>query len=498
MALWFARLATDRLQRREAAAPGAPPLVVAAREKNALRLAAVDAAAARLGLMPGQALANARAMVPELRVVPQDIAADDALLMRLAAWCDRFTPLVAVEAPQGLLLDVSGAAHLFGGEAALLGHILASLRATGFGVQGAIAGTARAARALARHKDGCIVPPGEERAAISCLPIEALALDAVVTHAFRRAGLKTLAQAAGRKRAEITARFGAGTLAALDEICGMEASPISPRPPQPDYWLAQNFAVPVITQEVIRASLLGLAQKLCAWLEQDGAGARQVAASFFRADGATRRIGIETAGPTREAQMLDRLFQERLAALADPLDPGFGFDLIRLHATRVERWREERAGLEEDARAEGDIRFLIDQLSARFGRGKLLRLEPQDTHVPEQAWRSTPAQEAQGLPATWPDLRAAGEAPCRPLRLLAPPELAEVMQEPLRLTWRRAVHRLRQWEGPERIALEWWRGADAGAARDYYRAEDDDGRRFWLFCEAAPEPARWFVHGLFA
>ena len=474
------------------------PLVIAAKEKNALRLAAVDGAAARLGLHQGQPLANARAMVPDLAVAEADDAADDALLVRLAEWCDRFTPLVAVEGKSGLVLDITGASHLFAGEAALLKRITSALRASGLAVQAAIAATALAAMALARHCAGRIVGEGQEREALSPLPIAALPLSPTIIHAFRRAGLKTLGQVASRKRVEITSRFGAATLALLDEAFGLEGKPISPRRPAPDFWQAHAFAEPVATHDIIRATVLALAQSLCALLEKNGMGARHVEAAFFRSDGAVRRIAVETARPTCEALIIDRLFHERLEAVADPLDPGFGFDLIRLCALRVEPVRQVAQALDADQQQHQDIAFLVDRLAARFGRTRILRLAPRDTHIPEAAWQDVPAQNGEDVSLTWPVLRVAGVAPRRPLRLLVRPEPVDVQEPPLRFSWRKASHLIIRWEGPERIAMEWWRAPLPLPARDYYRAEDEQGRRFWLYCDPARAPPQWFMHGIFA
>jgi protein ImuB len=192
-------------------------MVVVAKEKNMLRLAAVDRRSTALGLAIGQPLANARAMLPDLDVVEADTAEDTAFLARIAAWCGRFTPLVAIDGVRVLLLDVTGASHLFGGEQAMVLKIRDSLRGHGLAVRAAMAGTAVAARALARYCDGSVTAPGGEAAAMAPLPIAALSLDPLVAHALRRAGLKTVGQVAGRKRTELVARLGAATLAVLDE-----------------------------------------------------------------------------------------------------------------------------------------------------------------------------------------------------------------------------------------------------------------------------------------
>lgn len=501
MALWFPRLPTDRLQRRErtqkASAPEAPPLVLVVKTDNALRLSAVDRKATLLGLTIGQPLANARAMLPVLKVAAANDPADLKLLTQIADWCDRFTPMVALDSPGGLFLDITGVAHLFGGEKKLLGRICRILRTWNFAVQAAIAGTAQAAHALAHHRDGHIVEEGEEAQAVSPLPVEALRLDPVITHAFRKAGLKTIGQVAGRKRSEIVSRFGAETLAVMGEVLGQDSRPISPRRLPPDYWQAKNFAEPVLTLDVIQSTLQALAASLCTVMEHNGVGACHLEASLFRSDGAIRRIAVETGGPVCAVPVIGRLFQERLASLADPLDTGFGFDLIRLAALRVERMEALASSFDAVAQTRDAINFLIDRLAVRFGRRRVLRLYPQDSHVPENAWLVIPAQDAKETAASWQVVRAHGEAPRRPLRLFTPPESIEIKHMPLRLQWRKAWHSITQWEGPERIAMEWWRQETSQVTRDYYRAEDETGRRYWLCCELSIPP-KWFLQGVFA
>jgi len=505
LALWLPRLSTDRLRRKSKASgrPDDRPLVVAEKTENAIRLSAVDARAARLGLSTGMALADARARIPDIAVVPANAAKDAKLLASIADWCERYTPLVALDSPDGLLFDITGAAHLFGGEAALLQTIRDAISKQGFAVGIAIAGTSVAARALARFAHGTIVPAGGEAGALASLPVESLGADHAITHALKRAGLKTLGQLTTRGREELTARFGADFRFLLDCALGKAQSPITPRRALPDLLAERRFADPVVTDAVIHESLISLTKSLASVLERRGEGARAFEATFFRADGVTRRLMIETADAIRDPAIAGRLFREKLDALADPLDPGFGFDLIRLSAHGLQRLEARAAAFNEET-SEKEIRFLIDCLSTRFGAQRVLRFQPQDTHVPEAEVITLPAQYT---PLDKTEYRSCSETPRRPLRLFARPEPIEVMAEvpdgpPVHFRWRRALHRVVLAEGPERIALEWWRGQTSKPTRDYYRVEDDQGRRFWLYRDGiyareVTEP-RWFVHGAFA
>jgi len=501
-------LPTDRLQRAQhAGAPDERPVVVVAKIDNALRLTAVDRKAAQMNLRVGMPLADARAMIPTLKVVEADEEADRKLIERIADWCDRYTPLVALDPPHGLLLDVTGVAQLFGGERALLDSAHAAIAKQGFAVKAAIAGNAAAARALAHYAEGMIAEPSAEAEAIAMLPIAALQLDAEALHGLKRAGLKTIGAVASRTRAELTKRFGAKMVALIDCALGLAEKPISPRRALPDCMAEHRFAEPVVTEAVIAESLLSLAKTLAAVLEKRGEGMRALAASFYRADGVVRRIIIETGKPLRDPVVIQKLFRERLDSLTDPLDPGFGFDLIRLEVSRAERYDAQAGRLEESDAGKREIAYLIDRLAARFGPQRVLSFCPLDSHIPEAAGAAIPAQYTKPTKASWQKLSAANEAPRRPLRMFAQPEPIDVMAEvpdgpPLRFRWRRVAHQVARAEGPERIAMEWWRHQEPKPTRDYYRVEDDEGRRFWLYrdglYERETDRPRWYVHGVFA
>lgn len=494
------------MRKRNGEAPPADlPLVVVAKINNALQLTAVDERAARDGLHPGLPLTDARARVPALDVAEADVTADHALLAAIADWCERFTPLIALDPPEGIFLDITGCAHLFGGEAAMLRTLWDFVLAQEISLHAAIAGTPVAALALAKGASGVIVAHGGESEAVSPLPVATLQVDEKIIYALKRAGLKTVGEVAGRSSAELTARFGASFMATLEQALGKNGQPLSPRRPVPDYVAERRFAEPVATAEVIERAARSLAATLENILEERGQGARKLELSFFRTDGAVRRIRLETGKPLRDAATVSGLFAERLEALADPLDPGFGFDLIRLSALQVERLEYRAAGLEAD-RDDEEITALIDRLSARFGASRITRLLAQDTHIPERAAASCPAQ--RGLHSSpWPQLREAREPPRRPVLMLSPPEpvqnvIADIPEgPPARFVWRRAAHKIARAEGPERIAMEWWRDAAANT-RDYFQVEDEEGRRFWLYRDGLYEretnEPRWFMHGLFA
>ena len=396
------------------------PRVVVAKEHNTLLIYSLDDAAAHYGLTVGQPLANARAICPHLEVFDADPAADAKTLNDIADWCDRFTPLVALDCPHGLYLDITGCAHLFGGEAAILRHLCDALTAQGFGVSAAIASTPICARTMNRHVHGRIVADGEEADAVSPLPVFTLGADEAISGGLRRAGLKTIGDVASRARHEITARFGAAFTARLEQALGQGDAPISPRKPLPDYIVEQRFAEPVATEGVISATLSRLAVTLVASMEKQGKGARRLEASFFRTDGVVRTLVVDTGQAVTRGNVIDRLFRERLDSLSDPLDPGFGFDLIRLSASRTEIVVQQQRDLDSHVHDNDELAALIDRIAARIGGKRVVVHLPQDTHIPERAALAAPAQHhlaaATAADVAGADARRAAAAPVAAVR----------------------------------------------------------------------------------
>jgi protein ImuB len=505
MALWWPRLPTDRLIRKNGARFDAP-LVISQKANNALIVYALEMRAQKLGLHRGQPLANARAMVERLAIMPADEKADAALLEGIADWCDRFTPLISLDSPDGLFLDITGAAHLFGGETKMLATVTASIAKQGFTIQGAIAGTSLAAHALARYAPSTIVPPGGEAEAVAPLPITALECDDKTLRALHHAGLKAVGMVAGRLSSELSERLGTGFVSRLKVVLGAEEKPLQPRRALPDLMAEQRFAEPIVTEGMIATSLLHLAQHLSAILEREGRGARMLETAFFRADGKVERIAVRTGEPLRDAQVMLRLLRQRLDALADPLDPGFGFDLIRLEALLAEETKPATISFDSNENARRQIGFLVDRLSARFGDARVQRFVPQETHIPEAESAAVPAQDADLNEQNWALNRLPGDPPRRPLRLLEKPE--EIKADfpvapdgaPKFFTWRQCRHEVARAEGPERIAMEWWRRK--ALTRDYFRVETKEGQRFWLYRDGLYKEEgfadRWYLQGIFA
>ena len=404
------------------------PLVMAEKVKGALRLSAVDPEAARQGLSPGLTLADARARLPELRVFTARPEADEALLARVLDDFDRFSPMIALDPPNGLMLDVTGCAHLFGGEAGLIEAVRSRSDRLGLHSRCALACTPQAARALGRFGVGGIFDLNASRAAVRRLPVAALELEEREEQALRRAGLKRLGDLDDRPRAPMAARFGADFPARLARLLGDEDIRITPHRPAPPIVSDRVFFEPISADEDVQRVLSDLLKETMARLEAATLGARAFEAGFYRVDGGVRRIRLGVGRATRDDGSVLRLFRERLAALDTPLDPGFGFDQMRMAAGEVERLDPVQVALAGDADAAGDLNRLIDRLVARLGRGAVLRFQPQGSHIPERSARWIPAASDHEPVEPWPE-RDPDDPPLRPLHLFNPPQPVETLAE---------------------------------------------------------------------
>ncbi len=506
------------------------PIATVTKVKGAFRLVAVDRLAAALGLKPGIALADARAMHPRLDIRDADTKGDLATRDGIVDWCRLFTPLAAPDGENAAMLDITGAAHLFGGEVALMDTMVGRLVRQGFSASVAIAATPGAAWALARYGNGRrLVTEGTGMAECAKLfapmPLAALRLDETLIARLGQAGLRRVGDLLLRPRAPIAARFGTAIHHRLDVLLGRARDPISPRFEAPAFVAERRFAEGIARREDVEATIQALAYDLCGLLARHGEGARQLDVSLFRVDGMVKHLAAGTSRPLRDPLVMARLFRERIeAAGEDGLDTGYGFDVVQLAALSAERLDQAQPGWGA-ATESSDIADLVDRLGARFGLGRVTRLVLADTHRPERA--ATAVAAATAIPvkrrgatavlaladmADVENLKGLEEdaiLPARPIRLLDRPEPIDTIAgvpdgPPLRFCWRRVTHHVAAIEGPERIGPDWWKrgqGTDTSHTRDYFRAEDTDGQRFWLYREGlyrdTSEP-RWFLHGFFA
>ena len=469
------------------------------------RLAAIDAVAAALGLFVGQKAADASALAPGLAVADAEPDADRAALIALADWCCRFSPAVAVDGADGLVLDITGVAHLWGGEAAMVLDLVRRLGDNGLTARAAVAGNPAAAWALARFGDDrMLVAEGGEAQALAALPVTALRLEGAVAAQIVRLGLTTIGRLAVLPRDALTRRFGAEVVTRLDQALGRSGEALDyRRPPTP--WLARlAFAEPISAPEDMARVTADIAALLCARLEAEGLGARRFEIVFHRLDGRSLPLTIGLALPGRDSRAITRLF----APMLETVDPGFGVEVVTLAAAEVEALRPSQRRLEQGGEVppEEGVAPLVDRLANRLGDAAVWRAEPNASHAPERAVARRPALSPSSVRAGSAGWSA--DRP-RPLRLFRRPEAIEAMSKvpddpPVFFRWRGVPHRVRLAEGPERLAEEWWRRPfeddRPSRVRDYYRVEDEAGGRFWVFRDGlygGDDIPKWWVHGLF-
>ncbi|WP_323126183.1 DUF6504 family protein [Stakelama tenebrarum] len=476
-------------------APPDAPFALVEKQRGAQRIVALSPAACALGLAPGMALADARARVPELGALPHDAGADARLLTRLVEACERYTPMVAADGADALLLDITGCCDALGlTESGIAQDLATRLARMGLQAITAIAATPDAALALARF--------GVDT--VEALPVSALDLGEESHVALRRAGLRHIGDLAGRPRAPLAARFGTQLPVRLARLLGEEDRHITPHRVPPPVRVEARFAEPMASVAPLLDVVEGLAGQAEEQLTLRGEGGRAFDLALFRTDGHVARLSVACGAPLRDPKGVVRLFEERLESLADPLDPGFGYDMVVLAVARTEAMEARQGDLVEQARDPADLQALLDRLAVRFGAKRVRCFRPRDEHLPEYAAALAPVGAPRG---EW-DAPDPGGPPLRPIFLYDPPQRVTVIAEvpdgpPRHFTWQGRPYRVVRHEGPERIAYPWWRHPEgAGPTRDYYRVEDASGHRFWLFRhglygreKADPE---WYLHGLFA
>ncbi|WP_417465490.1 Y-family DNA polymerase [Kordiimonas sp.] len=487
----------------------AKPLVLTETVDQTQKVYAPCPHAFALGLRAGMTLAEARAIHPALATSPANREADAESLQKLARFMVRYSPLVSTDGKDGLLIDATGCAHLFGGEANMLESMTRLLQKAGITACAAMAETVGAAWALARYRRGSITDSTTSLKALEGLPVRALRLDEASITTLGRLGLKTIGSLTSLPRASLAKRFRGNPAKAvtallekLDQTLGRRDEPINPLVPLPEWQVRQAFMEPAQHLEMIEHALTSLAEDLATVLMEAGRGAKRLIFSAYRVDGTVEERIVGISKPSRDAAHFMRLLDEKIK----DLDAGFGFDLIMLAALESERLAPSQIGdlRQEEAQAAAK---LMDKLAARLGPGSVAKLKHYASHMPERAQQITSASEEN---LGWADYRANKNR--RPMRLLPRPEAVDVLSAvpegaPKSFRWRRVDHKVIKAEGPERIACEWWLNPH-DSTRDYYRVEVSTGARFWLFRHGLygvpgvrpgeSQQPHWYVHGFFA
>jgi protein ImuB len=493
MAIGFRHLLTDGLAFRRPELR-ALPFVLASPVKNRVVITAASALAEQQGAFTGMAVADARAAVPELVVIDDTPNRAAALLRLLGLGCIRYSPVVAVDLPDGLLLDISGCAHLWGGERGYLKEIVLKLRAAGFDARAAIADTPGAAWAVSRFaRVSPIVALGGQAQVLSGLPPAALRLEPEVLELLQKLGFRSIELMLTMPAPTLRRRFGKELLLRIDMALGRLDEVLVPLVPPVPYVERLPCMEPIRTAVGIGIAIEKLLLALCLRLEAEGKGLRKAVLKCHRIDGRKVQVGITTTKGSHSVSHLMRLFGLQI----DKIEPALGIELFVLEAPRVEDmetvqeqlWAVDR-GLADTALAE-----LLDRVAGRVGAEAIRRYLPAEHYWPERSVKVAASLTEEPL-AAWP-------VQMRPMRLLAVPEPIEVMalvpdNPPKTFTYKDKRHAIVKADGPERIGREWWQ--DSGEHRDYYAVEDNDGQRYWVFRSGHYDggDARWYLHGFFA
>lgn len=503
------RLAIDCWRLCEGIAEGegadAAPLALIAESVHGPRITAANAAGLKAGARPGMMLADARTLYPGLAVAPADPGADLTFLENLAVWAQRWGPWSALDTPDGLIVDVSGAAHLFGGEAVLLADARAVLARRGLAARLAIAPTAGAAWALAHHGPQDAILASDEDAAerLAQLPVDALRLDEDTTLLLRRLGLKRIGDLHAVGRDALARRFrnrsapATNPLIRMDQLLGRVPEPLLPVIAVAAPLVQRRLMEPIRHRPFLDQVVGDLALDMARLLEGQALGARRLELGMWKVDGAVVLRHLELSGASRDPAHFARLFGARL----DDVDAGFGIELVRLRAAWTQPLPLAQRDFEAAAEDHGtSLAACIDRLSVRLGAQAIRRPVSHASHIPERAQRWQPPLGDQ--PAAQDELAFHA----RPLKLLDRAEPIAVLYatpdgQPRRFRWRGEVHEVMRVEGPERIAPEWWREKSTVRLRDYYRVEDGQGRRYWIYRAGLATDGRggmpeWFLQGL--
>ncbi|RFB95087.1 nucleotidyltransferase [Rhizobium leguminosarum bv. trifolii] len=498
VSIFFPDLPTDRIRRADPAIPVEEAIAVIWKSGSKRWVSAADPAARKAGVHVGMPAAKAQALLQGLRMIDADAAADAAALDRITMWAlSQYSPIVAVDAPDGIVMDTEGADHLQGGEGRMLTSIANRFRAKGLTTRVAIADTWGAAHACARaiNRETVVVPSGETIRAVERLSISLLRLPEKIVGDLRTLGFRTIGELLATPRAPLALRFGPEVGRRLDQMFGRVCEPIDPIRSPELVEVSRSFAEPIGAAETINKYVGRLVVQLVAELQRKGLGVRRTDLIVEKVDGARQAIRAGTAKPVRDVACLTKLFRDR----TEKIEPGFGIEKLTLVAVMSEPLEEKQKASSLVDDEEADITPLIDVFGNRGQR--VFRVAPVASDVPERSVQRIAAvgdEVTEGWVHQWR----------RPVRLFARPDPIEAIallpdHPPASITWRGKRHRVKRADGPERVFGEWWkRDSELEAVRDYFVVENEIGERYWIFRSGDgidPETGshKWFMHGIF-
>jgi protein ImuB len=494
VSIWFRYLNTDWFSLHQPQLKKVP-FVLRTSSHGRMIVTSVNAMAEKKDISIGMALADARAILPELEVQDDKPDLPHRLLKRLAEWCIRFTPVVALDIPDGLLFDATGCSHLWGSDEKYITEIIKKLNARGYDVRAAIANTIGLAWGVARFGNNSLIVTNDLNIeTLMNLPPEALRLEPEIIDRLHKLGLHQIRQLMGMPRSSLRRRFGQQLIQRLDMALGHEIESIQPVIPVEPYQERLPCVEPIVTATGIEIALKQLLETLCLRLKQEQKGLRIATFKCYRVDGKIQQIGISTNCPSYHVNHLYKLFEIKLSTI----EPDLGIELFILEAPKVEDCFPEQEKIWKASGEIDDITIseLIDRIKNKFGSDTVNRYLPAEHYWPERSIKLTSSLEEKPI-TEWPNDKL------RPLQLLSFPEPIEVAAPipdypPMLFRYKGKVHQIIKADGPERIEQEWW--LQQGQHRDYYRVEDEEGNRYWLFRlgHYHDKTYKWFLHGFFA
>ncbi len=495
LSIWFRHLRTDWFTRRQPDLANTA-FILAAPDHGRMIITAANYVAQKQGVEMGMAVADARAIIPSLQVLNDDAELAGKALKGLAAWLIRYTPAVSIDLPSGLILDITGCAHLWGGEKQYLADIQKRLKDFGYDIRIAIADTIGCAWAIARFgKEVSIIESSDQTTALLPLPPAALRLEAETVERLEKLGLRQVKNFISIPRSSLRRRFGPQILLRLDQALGHGEEWIDPVLPIEPYQERLPCLEPIVTATGIEIALQRLLDTLCHRLQQEQKGLRVACFKCYRIDGKMEKMEIGTNRPSCNIKHLFKLFQIKI----DTIEPALGIELFTLDASKVENLSaaQEKLWQHNTGLDNIDLSELLDRIAGKIGANNIHRYVPDEHYWPERSFKMASSINEK-LQTSWKlDMP-------RPLQILFKPELIEVTAPipdypPMLFRYKGKLHKIIKADGPERIEQEWW--LQQGQHRDYYHVEDEEGRRYWLFRSGhydTPKSYQWFIHGFFA
>ena len=494
VSIWFRNLKTDWFIRRQPQLRDIP-FVLASPDHGRMVVTATNMLAEKEGVFIGMVVADARAIIPALEVLDDNQQYAEKLLNSLAEWLIRYTPVVAIDLPDSLMLDITGCAHLWGGEKQYLTSIIKRLTAIGYNIQASIADTIGAAWAIAHFKHSAIIESGKQMEALLSLPPASLRIEPETTERLEKLGLRQVSDFINMPRPALRRRFGKQLLQRLNQALGLEEEWITPVQPIEPYQERLPCLEPIVTATGIEIAVQKLLECLCTRLQKEGKGLRVASLKAYRMDGKIEKIEIGTNRASCNTQHLFKLFALKI----DTIEPALGIELFTMDAAKVEELSTRQEKLWDGTGGLDDIHLseLLDRIEGKIGVHQIHRYLPDEHYWPERSFK--PAASINEQPSTgWKVDRP------RPLHLLWKPQLIDVTAPipdypPMMFRYKGKLHKIIKADGPERIEQEWW--LQQGQHRDYYNVEDEEGKRYWLFRSGHYDTAKsyqWFIHGFFA